>query len=61
MDYDAALQKFHKDERPLQTLEQRIGVPWETLRDIKNGTTKSPRLDTLRKMAKHYERKARAA
>lgn len=52
--YEAALKKLRADQRPLLELEEVIGIPWTTLRDIKNRTTKEPQYHTLKKLAKHY-------
>lgn len=52
--YDEALKRFRADDRPLLELEKVIRIPWTTLRDIKNGTTKDPEFRTLKKLAKHY-------
>lgn len=56
--YEQALKKLRADRRSLNELEAETGIPAETLRDIKAKITKSPRLDTLRKLAKHYEAQA---
>ena len=58
--YETALKKLAADERSLNQLEEEIGVPAETLRDIKSGHVKSPRFDTLKKIARHYEQRKAA-
>jgi len=52
--YEAALKKLRADKRTLLELEAASGIPYETLRDIKNGTTKSPGYATLKRIAKFY-------
>lgn len=59
--YELALKKLADDERSLAQLAEEIGVPAETLRDIKSGHVKSPRFDTLKKIATHYDRETRTA
>ena len=58
--YEIALEKLAADERSLNRLAEEIGVPAETLRDIKSGHVKSPRFDTLKKIAKHYQEREAA-
>lgn len=52
--YEQALKQLKKDKRSLNELGKLIGIPYETLRDIKNGITKSPGYATLKKLAAHY-------
>lgn len=52
--YENALRKLRADKRSLNRLEEEIGIPAETLRDIKRRIVKNPRLNTLRALAKHY-------
>lgn len=59
--YEAALKKLRADQRSLNELEIAIGIPAETLRDIKNRICKNPRFDTLKKLARHYGREREAA
>jgi DNA-binding Xre family transcriptional regulator len=59
--YEEALKKLRTDRRSLNELERAIGLPAETLRDIKHRIVKNPRLDTLKKIRAHYECEARAA
>ena len=54
--YELALKKLATDSRSLNELEREIGVPSETLRDIKSGHVGSPRFDTLKKIAQYYQR-----
>lgn len=54
MDYEAALKKLHADGRPLMEIAKAAQLPWTTVRDIKNGTTKAPLYSTVKKLAKHY-------
>lgn len=56
--YDDALRKLRADRRSLNELEEVTGIPAETLRDIKNRICKNPRFDTVKKLAKFYERAA---
>lgn len=56
--YDDALKKLRTDRRSLNELEEATGIPAETLRDIKNRICKNPRFDTVKKLAKFYERAA---
>ncbi len=51
---DFVLGHLKADSRSLNEMERNIGVPAETLRDIRSGFVKSPRIDTLRKIATHY-------
>lgn len=53
--YQIAINKLRKDERSLLELERQSGIAYETLRDIKNGTTSDPKISTLRLIAKFYE------
>lgn len=59
--YDAVIGRLKADDRSNNDLEKECGVPAETLRDIRSGHIKSPRLDTLRKIAALYQGEARAA
>jgi hypothetical protein len=52
--YEESLKKLRADSRTLGELEKAIGLPAETIRDIKNRIVKSPRFDTLKKIARHY-------
>lgn len=56
--YEEALKKLRADTRTLNELEKAIGLPAETIRDIKNRIVLSPRYDTLKKIAAHYQRQA---
>lgn len=56
--YEEALKKLRADERSCNALERKIGVPAETLRDIKQRIVKNPRYDTLKRIAAFYEREA---
>jgi hypothetical protein len=56
--YEEALKKLRADKRTLNELERAIGLPAETIRDIKERITRSPRLDTVKKIVRHYEREA---
>lgn len=56
--YESALKKLRSDQRTLNELEEAIGIPAETIRDIKNRRCKNPRYGTLKKLAKHYGREA---
>jgi transcriptional regulator with XRE-family HTH domain len=49
------------DQRSFRSLEGLTGVPEETIRDLKRGRIKSPRLDTLRQLAKVYGQRRKAA
>lgn len=44
-----------EEERSLQQLARDTGVPYSTLRYIKERKTRSPRFDTLKKLADHYQ------
>jgi transcriptional regulator with XRE-family HTH domain len=52
--YEEVLNRLGKDERSLEQLERECGVPAETIRDIKSGKVKFPRLNTLRALAKCF-------
>lgn len=56
--YDAALRRLRADDRAPSALEKAIGVPEETLRDIKKGVCKNPRVKTVKKIVAHYFPKA---
>lgn len=56
--YDLVIRRLKADDRSNNELQKACGVPAETLRDIRSGHIKSPRLDTLRKIAALYEREA---
>ena len=56
--YEQALKKFRSDERDNGTLAQEIGLPKETVRDIRSGHVEYPRLPTLRLIAAFYEKAA---
>lgn len=56
--YELALKKLAQDERSLNEISRETGIPSETLRDIKSGHVKSPRYDTLRVLARHYQEQA---
>ena len=52
--YGIALKKLRADRRSINEMERAIGIPAETLRDIKRGIVRHPRYDTLQKIARHY-------
>lgn len=52
--FDIALAGLKADQRSLNEIASEVGVPAETLRDIKSGHVSNPRIDTLRKIAAHY-------
>jgi len=52
--FDVALMGLKADSRSLNEIAAEMGVPAETLRDIKSGHVSNPRIDTLRKIAAHY-------
>jgi DNA-binding Xre family transcriptional regulator len=56
--YEEALKKLRADRRSFNELEEVIGIPAETIRDIKRRIVKNPRLDTLRKIVAVYQREA---
>ena len=56
--YDAVIRRLKDDERSNNDLEKECGVPAETIRDIRSGHIKNPRLGTLRKIAGLYQREA---
>lgn len=56
--YAQALKKFRSDKRSLNELEKVIGLPAETLRDIKRRISKFPRYDTIRRIARYYQESA---
>jgi hypothetical protein len=61
MDYELVWSRFMADQRSFRSLEGLTGVPEETIRDLKRGRIKSPRLDTLRQLAKVYGQRRKAA
>ena len=52
--------KLNAETRSLKALKKIIGVPSETLRDIRTGHIKSPGIATLQKIAAHYQLPQRA-
>lgn len=52
--YEMAIRKLRADRTPLNRLQRSTRVPYSTLRDMKRKKTRSPRLDTLKKLAAHY-------
>jgi len=54
--FESALQKLRSDKTPLNEIERSSGIAAETLRDIKRGITKSPRLSTMRSLVDYYQR-----
>lgn len=52
--YEQALKRLRADTRSLRQLKFLSGIPDETLRDLKSGKIKSPRLETIRKVAAFY-------
>lgn len=52
--YDAALRRLKADPRSLLELERKTGIPYETIRDIRSGRSKSPRVGIVKKIAAHY-------
>jgi len=59
--YEYAVSRLRSDNHSLSELEKLMGVPAETLRDIKAGRVANPRIDTLRKIVAHYLPSAEAA
>lgn len=56
--YEHGLKKLRADPRSINELERVIGIPAETIRDLKRRICKNPRYTTLKKIARHYEREA---
>jgi transcriptional regulator with XRE-family HTH domain len=56
--YEAALKRLRTDKRTHNELERVVGLPAETIRDIRNGITTNPRFDTMRRLAKWLQRAA---
>lgn len=52
--YEDGLKKLRSDKRSCNELERLIGLPAETIRDIKRRIVRFPRLDTLKAIAKFY-------
>ena len=52
--YEVVIGRLKADTRSLKALEKETGVPEETLRDLRSGHVKNPRINTLRKIAAHY-------
>lgn len=59
--YDAALRRLKADDRSPGKLGREMKLPMETVRDIKNGVNKDPRLSTLKKITAFYFPKAVSA
>jgi transcriptional regulator with XRE-family HTH domain len=53
--YEQLIENLRADQRSLKQLEVESGVPEETIRDIKSGKVSSPRIDTLRAIAKCFQ------
>lgn len=58
--YEQLIENLRADQRSLKQLEVESGVPEETIRDIKSGKVSSPRIDTLRAIAKCFQAVRRA-
>lgn len=56
--YEHALRKLRTDKRDNKTLAHEIGLPKETVRDIRSGHVEYPRLPTLRLIAGYYGKAA---
>lgn len=56
--YEEALKKLRADKRTPKELGRVIGLPATTIADVKRRVTKFPRIDTMKKIARHYEREA---
>lgn len=56
--YETALRKLRSDKRDNKTLAHEIGLPKETVRDIRSGHVEYPRLPTLRLIYRYYEKAA---
>ena len=52
--YARALKRFRSDKRNYSQLSRDMNLPWSTVRDIKKGLRKSPRVETIRHIAAHY-------
>lgn len=52
--FELVLKRFQDDARSLHAIAKLAEVPVETLRDIRSGKVRSPRLDTLRKLMAFY-------
>ena len=59
--YEVALQRLKADQRSYLQMERDSGIPWETLRDLKLGVCKNPRLSTIRKIVAHYSSRRRTS
>lgn len=56
--YEEGLKKLRADRRSNNELERVIGIPAETIRDIRQRICTNPRFQTVKKIARHYERQA---
>lgn len=52
--YEMAMRRLRADPRPLRQLGLMSNIPEETLRDLKSGKIKSPRMKTVRRLADFY-------
>lgn len=52
--HEFVVSKLNAETRSLNELAKQTGVPSETLRDIRSRHVRSPRIDTLKKIAAHY-------
>jgi DNA-binding XRE family transcriptional regulator len=55
--YTDGLNRLRRDRRSTYTLAAEIGIPRETVRDIKTGRIRAPRWTTMQKIAGHYLRR----
>lgn len=52
--YDAAIKRLKADNRTPAALQEQIGVPAGTLRDIKKDLCKNPRVKTVKQIVAYY-------
>lgn len=52
--FDVVIRKARQDDTPLEKVAEAARLKYSTLRYIKEGITKNPRIDSMRKLAKYY-------
>lgn len=52
--FDAVLKALRRDDTPLLRLVEQTRLPFSTIREAKAKVTKYPRVETLRRLARHY-------
>jgi hypothetical protein len=56
MEMEELIKRLKESRGELLQVHRATGVTYSTIRSIRDGVTKHPRIDTFKKLSAHYER-----